>query len=441
MKQLFLYISLLPAVAAAQGQWSMDECMDYAASHGAAVEQARWDLAAANADLTEAIGDFFPSVQAQVGAQFNWGRNIDPETNTYNNVTTFNNGYGIYASMMLFDGGQTFNRYRRARVDRQRSRNAVDLKRDDLAISAMMAYVDAVYYLNSMKIADDRLAASRDMLLLTERQEELGMKGRPDVAQARATVADDEYNRVRQENLYTQAMLTLRTSMNLPADMPLEVDSVAPSVTPEPVMDDAEAVYSLAAATNPRALDADMAVRSSRYALRTAKGLYSPTISLSAGISTSYFKTITDGYTAPSFGDQFRNNRGEYVSATITIPLFSGMSRVASVRRASASLHKAESARDEQLRRLHDDIASAVADRRGYAMEILALEAKTDADLEAYTLNRRKFEEGLLSMIDLQISANTYYASRVSLLQKQMLYILKTKLVDYYKGEPLWMSR
>ena len=44
-------------------------------------------------------------------------------------------------------------------------------------------------------------------------------------------------------------------------------------------------------------------------------------------------------------------------------------------------------------------------------------------------------------MIDLQISANTYYASRVSLLQKQMLYILKTKLVDYYKGEPLWMSR
>ncbi len=90
------------------------------------------------------------------------------------------------------------------------------------------------------------------MLLLTERQEELGMKGRPDVAQARATVADDEYNRVRQENLYTQAMLTLRTSMNLPADMPLEVDSVAPSVTPEPVMDDAEAVYSLAAATNPR---------------------------------------------------------------------------------------------------------------------------------------------------------------------------------------------
>ena len=82
-----------------------------------------------------------------------------------------------------------------------------------------------------------------------------------------------------------------------------------------------------------------------------------------------------------------------------------------------------------------------MADRQGYAMEILALEAKTDADLEAYTLNRRKFEEGLLSMIDLQISANTYYASRVSLLQKQMLYILKTKLVDYYKGEPLWMSR
>jgi len=441
MKQFFLFVALLPAVASAQASWTMDECMAYAAAHGAAVEQARWDLATANADVTAALGEFLPSVQAQVGAQFNWGRNIDPETNTYNNVTTFNNGYGLYASMTLFDGGRTYNLYRRARVDRSRSRNAVDMRRDDQAIATMMAYVDAVYYLNSMRIADDRLAGSRATLRLTERQEELGVKGLPDVAQARATVADDEYNRVHQQNLYSQAMLKLRSNMNLPTETELAVDTVVPELEPFDRGDDTEAVYSLAAATNPRALDADMAVKSSRYSLRAARGLYSPTISINAGISTSYFKTITDGYAGPGFGEQFRNNRGEYVSATISIPIFSGMSRSSSVRRAKAALRKAESQRDEELRRLHDDIAAAVADRRGYAMEILALEAKVESDFEAYTLNRRKFEEGLLSMIDLQISANTYYASRVSLLQKQMLYILKTKLIDYYKGETPWTSK
>lgn len=78
-------------------------------------------------------------------------------------------------------------------------------------------------------------------------------------------------------------------------------------------------------------------------------------------------------------------------------------------------------------------------DRDGYAMEVQSLKAKVDADAEAYRLNTRKYEEGLMSLIDLQLSANTYYSSRVELLQKQMLYLLKDKLVEYYKGNKLWM--
>ena len=39
--------------------------------------------------------------------QYAWGRNIDPETNTYNNVTTFNNYYQLYAELNVFDGFAT----------------------------------------------------------------------------------------------------------------------------------------------------------------------------------------------------------------------------------------------------------------------------------------------------------------------------------------------
>ncbi|MDE6794133.1 MAG: TolC family protein, partial [Muribaculaceae bacterium] len=107
--------------------------------------------------------------------------------------------------------------------------------------------------------------------------------------------------------------------------------------------------------------------------------------------------------------------------------------------RAKYAYEQAKETLNEEQRRLHDEILSAVTDRDGYAVEISSLKAKTDADAEAYRLNSRKYEEGLLSLIDLQLSANTYYASRVELLQKQMLYILKYKLVEYYKGNRLWM--
>ena len=200
-----------------------------------------------------------------------------------------------------------------------------------------------------------------------------------------------------------------------------------------------EGVYSIALITNPKAINARLEVNSSKYAYNIAKGNMMPTISLNAGISTSYYKTLGGGYAAPSFGEQFRNNRGEYVAATLSIPIFSNLRRVYGTNHAKYAYEQAKETLNEEQRRLHDEILSAVTDRDGYAVEISSLKAKTDADAEAYRLNTRKYEEGLLSLIDLQLSANTYYASRVELLQKQMLYILKYKLVEYYKGNRIWM--
>lgn len=441
MKKLLYILPALISCAQAPAQtapWSMDKCMAYAADHSTSVRQARWDLAAANATHTEAIGDFLPSLSASVGAQLNWGRNIDPETNTYNNVTTFNNGYGLYASVTIFDGGRTLNRYRQARAERSRSRNAVEMQRDDRAMAAMMAYADAVYYLRAITIAEDKADQSRATLRLVERQEQMGIKGLPDVAQARSAVAQDEYALVHQRNLYTQAMLTLRSVMNLPLADSLAVDTAAVHVPQIVGSDRSEEIYAVALGSNPQAIDALLSVKTSEYAYKMSKSQLMPSISLNAGISTSYYKTITGGGAGPRFSEQFKNNRGEYLSASLSIPIFSGFSRISSVKRAKYALESAKLAKEDRLRRLHDDIVAAVNDRDGYAAEIRALETKVESDALAFSLNRKKHEEGLLSLIDLQISANTYYDSRVQLLQRRMLFLLKSRIVDYYKGEPLY---
>ncbi|MDE6553642.1 MAG: TolC family protein [Muribaculaceae bacterium] len=440
MKQIFTILAISTILSSsAQERWTMEQCMSYAATHASSVVQARWDVASAIATGKQALGDFFPSISAQVGSQFSWGRNIDPETNTYNDVTTFNNGYGIYASLTLFDGGQTLNRYRQARNERKRYINAVEMTRDDSAIAAMMAYADAFYYQHSVRIAEDKLNQSEGMLTLIKTQEELGIKGAPDLAQAEATVANDRYLLVHQRNLYEQSMLKLKSCMNLPVEKPLAIDtsfSASPSLSPG---ESVEQIYSTAISTNPKALNAKMQVISTRYAYDVTKGQLMPSLSINAGISTSYFKNLSASYSPHSFGDQFRNNMGEYISATLSIPLYDGLNRISSKMKAKYTYEKAKENLSEEIRRLHDEISSAVLDREGYAIEIVSLKAKVEADAEAYRLNSRKYEEGLMSLIDLQLSANTYFSSRVELLQKQMLYLLKDKLVEYYKGNKIWM--
>ena len=46
-------------------------------------------------------------------------------------------------------------------------------------------------------------------------------------------------------------------------------------------------------------------------------------------------------------------------------------------------------------------------------------------------------EEGLMSTLDVQTSANYAVGVQGQSASKRLMYLLKSKLVDYYKGKPL----
>ena len=71
--------------------WGLDSCMAYAVEHATDVKREVVNARQRKQDYQKAVTDFLPSVAGGVQGQYAWGRNIDPETNTYNHVTTFNN--------------------------------------------------------------------------------------------------------------------------------------------------------------------------------------------------------------------------------------------------------------------------------------------------------------------------------------------------------------
>ena len=193
--------------------WTLDRCIDYAMTHATDIRKKVVEADNARQDRGAALGNFLPSVSAKVGAQFSWGRNVDPETNTYNTITTFNNNYSVGGSLTLFDGAQTWNAFRKARLAVRRSDNALDIAKDEKAIEVMERYVDAVYNEAAIRIAEEKLADSRSLLDKTRRMEELGEKSYPDVAQIEAQVAEDEYQVEHQRTAMEKARVELMKAM------------------------------------------------------------------------------------------------------------------------------------------------------------------------------------------------------------------------------------
>ena len=226
MTRIFIIFLLMSSSLTMNGQekaWTVEDCIQYAITHNHEVRLQQIQLDDYRTDKQRAVGAFLPAVEASVGGQFNFGRAIDPETNTYTNVNTFNNSYGVQASIPLFDGLQRYNDLRAAKANLLMGRQGLAAQKDKIAQHVLKAYIDALYYQTALTFAKEKREESMMLLHQTQVMVEVGTKGEADIAQMEATYASDDYEVTRQEGLLSQALLMLKHEMNYPAEEELKI--------------------------------------------------------------------------------------------------------------------------------------------------------------------------------------------------------------------------
>ena len=220
---LFILLISMMSLQAQEKVWTVDDCIKYAIEHNHDVRLQRMQLNDYKADRQRAVGAFLPSVEANVGGQFNFGRAIDPETNTYTNVNTFYNNYGLSASVPLFDGFQRINDLRAAKASVLMGRQGLLAQKDRVAQQVLEAFFDVLYYQTALEFVKQKREESTMLLRQTRMMVEVGTKGEADVAQMEATFAADDYEVTRQQGLLSRALLQLKKQMNYPAEEELKI--------------------------------------------------------------------------------------------------------------------------------------------------------------------------------------------------------------------------
>lgn len=442
--------------------------MRYAVAHNHGLRQRELQLDNSEATRLQAIGAFLPGVSASTGSQWNFGRAIDPETNTYTSVSTFNNGYGLSASLPVFDGLYRVHALRAARADVLLQKNALQAERDQVALETYQAYVDVVYAQEAMGLAMAKVDDSRQLLHQTQVMEEEGLKSAADVAQMEAQLAADELLLTRQEGQRETSMLELRKVMNRPTTQSLTLSSLNSDSSTKgegsiylqdlsfnskqeeevttPSLTGCEAGGTECSGSTRSGgesaggeallLQSFYAVESARHSLRATRSSFFPTVSISAGINSSYYRNLDAVSTTP-FRNQLKNNLGEYVSLNLSIPLFNRLGNITALRRAKNNVLIAEEQYAAKKTELDVLRQQACLDISSYRKEIIQGQRKVAADSLAYELVRQQYTEGLTSPLDLQTAATTLLQSRAALLQSRLMVGVKTMLRRYYEGEDI----
>lgn len=427
----------LVCIAHAEAQpLTIDDCMRYAVENSTTVGKQRLAADDNKTNYQEAIASLFPSVNAEVAGGLNFGRGIDPATNTYTNVTTFGNTYGIGASVPLFDGLKGINTMRAMKVARQKGLVDTQIAQDEVAMQTLSAYMDVVYYTEAVKIANEQLEASRKTLELVRRQFDLGTKSAADVAEIESQEANYDYLLTTEENNLALAYIKLREVMNYPQGERLEiVTNIDLDALPSAASEQALVDYALA--NNPKIVASRHFTEQQRLNLARAKSAYSPSLYLYGGYNTSYYIDFENKAAYASFANQFRNNRGGYVQVGLSIPIFNGLSARSSKRRAANAYRSAQLEEIAVERAVESEVAQTWQEMQGFGKQYIQGQKKVSAAQLAYDGAERKFENGLISALDLQTAANTLLQAKSDRLRARLQYIVKMRMVDYYNGQPL----
>ena len=95
---------------------------------------------------------------------------------------------------------------------------------------------------------------------------------------------------------------------------------------------------------------------------------------------------------------------------------------------------KASAELEQKRRDIESEVRRAIQDRDGSATAYLQAQQKAEVQAEAYELNRKKLEQGLISPLEFQTANNNYLKAQADEMNSLFKYLIKRAVVRYYNG-------
>ena len=108
----------------------------------------------------------------------------------------------------------------------------------------------------------------------------------------------------------------------------------------------------------------------------------------------------------------------------MSIPIWNRLSKQSAISRKRNALEKATAEYDQKRRDVESEVRRAIQDRDGAATAYLQAQHKAEVQEEAYTLNLKKLEQGLISPLEFQTANNNYLKSQADEMNSLFKYLI-----------------
>jgi len=436
MRKAVLIISIvllavqLRVAARQEGPWTLEKCIEYALSQNIQVRKTELSNQRLELSAEQTKAQRLPSASASISQNFNWSKS----TASGSSALTGSNGssYSVSSGITVFNASRITNLIKQAELDIQSGLLTLEITKESISLNILNAFLQVLYAEENVKNSQKQIESTSSQLNLASERLAMQVISQSDYAQVKSQLASEKLSLANAESQLAIARVSLMQLMELPVtdDFQISYPDLSGSLNQKRVPD-VKAVYESALAIKPQIKNAAVNKEIAALDEKVAKAGYFPTLSASAGISSSYSSIGTDNYFT-QVNDAIRPSAG----FSLSIPIYQRKQVKTSVENAKLGYQDAELSETDTRNQLRKSIEQACQDVTSAQIGYEASQEKYNATLESSTLSDEKFRQGIINSVDYLVSKTNLIVAESQLLQSKFNLIFSYKILDFYSGIP-----
>lgn len=448
--------------------WSLEKCVNYAIQNSLRIKQAQTLVRDGEISVKQGQFSRLPSLNGATSAGSQFGRTIDPFSNTFDTRTITFNSMSLNAGMPIYSGGRISAGIQQSKLELQARQYDLENASNTLALEVARAYLTILLAQEQLDNAQRQLRLSRQQLDQTEKLISAGALPPNDRLDVAAQIARNEQVVVEISNAVNGAYLNLRQLMEVPAEEQFTIQRPDIQI-PESVEDDIfsfPVVFSAALQNQPIIKAAELRLQAASKGIAIARAGTLPNIGLGGNLNTAFSSvarrvsglqtvrqsqtvfidgqpfTIETDILSPSFEDipyfsQLSNNFGQSFGLNMSIPLYNNHRNHFALERARLAVLNQELDSRRQQQFLQTTVQQAINDARA-AREAWTVGRKAvEAAQAAFDNAQKRFDVGTINALQYSTARLTLDSAQVDFIRAKYQYLFNLKTVEFYLGKPL----
>lgn len=451
---------------------SLQEAVNIALKNNISVKQSENQVLLNSLQLQQSRFNQLPNASGNINESFNFGRSLDPFTNTFVDRNINYNQLSLGGNVTIFNGYQLKNTI---------AQNDLLLKATQLDLQAMRENISlqvVLSYLNIMN-AEDQLAISKTQTGITQLQIDrtdklvkAGSLAQSNLFDLKAQLATEETTVINNQSILDLAKLSLLQLLNDKNIADIKVDRIS-IPTPSTAGYDAtiSKIYEIAQESQPTIKAADVRIQGADKGIEIAKAGFLPIVTGNVNFGANQsnaqkdytFKSVTSdqnlgvvkfqGQDIPlivtttnnvpidngttGYFKQLGNTFNYGFGVNANIPIFSKFANKSNVSRAKIQKENANLNAQQARLTLRQNIEQAYTNLNNAAKRFDALTIQVSALEESFRAADSRFNAGAIDFVSYSLQKTNLDKAKGNLVQAKYDFIFRTKILDYYQNKPL----